>query len=120
MLFHVVRLYILRIDYYIRTYGVKNGIRKKIKAIRLSEELSQLEFSELVDMPIDSLRSYENERRSVNEINMIKITKHERFEKYTYWLMTGKTLPESGQVCPDFSILSQCGVIDAETMEKRA
>lgn len=48
------------------------------------------------------------------------ITNNERFEKYTYWLMTGKTLPESGQVCPDFSILSQCGIIDAETMEKRA
>ncbi len=97
------------------------GLGKKIKAVRIAEKLSQLELSQLIDISIDSVRSYENERRTVNETNLMKITKHERFEKYAFWLMTDKTLPKSGQIAPDFSILLECGVIDAsENAPKRA
>ncbi|UJF17227.1 helix-turn-helix domain-containing protein [Vibrio sp. SS-MA-C1-2] len=87
------------------------SLGKKIKSIRISEGLSQTEFSQLVDISIDSLRSYENERRTVNEVNLIKLTNHLRFKKYTLWLMTGEVAPEAGQVCPAFSIQAQCGII---------
>lgn len=97
------------------------GLGKKIKAIRIAERLSQMEFSQLIEISIDSVRSYENERRTVNEINLMKITKHERFKKYAFWLATDEVLPESGQVAPDFSILLECGVIDVdENAAKRA
>ncbi|EOV8628846.1 hypothetical protein ACOSKT_001987 [Proteus mirabilis] len=29
-----------------------------------------------------------------------KILQHRQFEKYSYWLTTGKILPEAGQVSP--------------------
>lgn len=96
------------------------NIGKRIRAVRLSEGLSQSQFCQLVDMSIVSLRNYELGKRTVNEINLIKITSCERFDKYAYWLLTGKTLPESGQVCPAFSIQEQCGIISEEKNIKRA
>ncbi|WGW00330.1 helix-turn-helix transcriptional regulator [Vibrio sp. YMD68] len=96
------------------------GLGKKIKAVRIAEELSQLDFSQLTDISIDSLRSYENDRRTVNEINMIKVTKHERFKKYAYWLTTDETLPESGQIAPDFSILLELGIVEKSTDDKKS
>ncbi|MBE8577959.1 helix-turn-helix domain-containing protein [Vibrio sp. OPT18] len=93
---------------------------KKIKAIRIAEGLSRSEMSQLVDIPIGTLRDYEQEKRSPRGEILIKITQHERFDKYAYWLTTDKTLPESGQVSPDFSILLDCGVIDAKGAQKRA
>lgn len=92
---------------------------KKIKAIRLSEKLTQFEFSQLLDIPASSLRNYEQGRRHPTSESLFKITEHPKFEKYALWLMTGKTAPESNQVCPDFSILLSCGLIESEA-EKRA
>jgi len=92
---------------------------KKIQAIRISEELSQPDMAQLIDMSVNSLRAYEQAKRGVSEENLIKITNHPRFIKYTLWLMTGETLPESGQICPVFSVLEQCGLtVGGE--EKRA
>ncbi|EOW9264235.1 helix-turn-helix transcriptional regulator [Vibrio cholerae] len=94
---------------------------KKIKAIRISEGITQSEMAQLVEMPLISLRNYEQEKRAFSEENLMKITNHERFQKYAFWLMTGKTLPESGQVCPDFSILLELGIVeDDASTQKRA
>ncbi|GAL28577.1 hypothetical protein JCM19239_5760 [Vibrio variabilis] len=49
----------------------------------------------------------------------MKITKHERFKKYAYWLMTDEILPESGQIAPDFSILLELGIIGKSTDDKK-
>jgi len=96
-------------------------IEKKIKAVRIAEGLSQPEMAQLVDIPVGSLRNYEQGRRELKTENLMKITSNERFEKYAFWLMTDKVLPESGQIAPDFSILLECGVIDAdEDAAKRA
>ncbi|MBE8578662.1 helix-turn-helix domain-containing protein [Vibrio sp. OPT18] len=96
------------------------NIGKKIKAIRIAEGLTQPQMAELIDTPIGSLRDWEQERRILGGDALLKITQHERFDKYAYWLTTDKTLPESGQVSPDFSILLDCGVIDAKGAQKRA
>lgn len=93
---------------------------KKIKSIRLAERLTQDEMAQLLEMPLVSLRNYEYEKRGVSEENLTKITNHERFKKYTFWLMTNGTLPESGQISPDFSILLECGVVSADDAAKRA
>lgn len=90
-------------------------IGKKIKAIRIAEGLSQSQMAELISTPVGSLRDWEQERRVPGGDGLLKITQHERFDKYAYWLTTNKTLPESGQVAPDFSILLDCGVIDPGT-----
>ncbi|MDE1352182.1 helix-turn-helix domain-containing protein, partial [Vibrio aestuarianus] len=84
---------------------------KKIKAMRISESLSRSEMSQLVDIPIGTLRDYEQEKRIPKGDILIKITKHERFDKYAYWLATDNTNPESGHIAPDFSILLELGIV---------
>ncbi len=90
------------------------NIGKKIKAIRIAEGLSQSQMAQLVEIKVDSLRDWEQERRIPRSDYLITITSHERFKKYAFWLTTGEVLPESGHVAPDFSILLDCGVIDAD------
>ncbi|PKG39715.1 helix-turn-helix transcriptional regulator [Psychromonas sp. Urea-02u-13] len=95
------------------------NLGKKIKSIRICERLNQVDFSQLIDLPIGTLQGYEQEKRHPTSEGLLKITTHEQLKKYTLWLMTGDTALESGQVCPDFSILLSCGLIEDET-EKRA
>lgn len=92
---------------------------KKIKAVRIAEGLSQPQMSQLIDIPIGSLRNYEQGRKELKADNLIKITQHERFDKYAYWLTTDKTLPESGQIAPDFSILLELGIVEKSTDDKK-
>ncbi len=95
-------------------------LEKKLKAIRIAEGLSQSEMAQLVDISVGSLRNYEQGRRELKTENLMKITKHERFKKYAYWLTTDETLPESGQIAPDFTILSELGIAvsDADTPKR--
>ncbi|WP_411170827.1 helix-turn-helix domain-containing protein [Klebsiella michiganensis] len=72
----------------------------KVKAIRVAEELSQAAFCKIIDLPLSTLKKYEANSYEPSGINLIKITQHERFSKYTLWLMTDKTAPEVGQVSP--------------------
>ncbi|WP_299143437.1 helix-turn-helix domain-containing protein [uncultured Vibrio sp.] len=92
---------------------------KKIKAIRIAEQLSQENIAELIDISVGAQRNYEQERRDPKGDILTRLTKHERFEKYTFWLMTGKTLPESGQIAPDFSILLELGIAESGTDDKK-
>ncbi|WP_394126959.1 helix-turn-helix domain-containing protein [Vibrio hepatarius] len=97
------------------------NLGKKIKAIRIAEGLEREGMSQLVDIPRTTIRNYEQGVREPKGENLEKITKHERFKKYAYWLMTDEVLPESGQIAPDFSILLECGAIDAsEDVQNRA
>ena len=80
---------------------VKLMLGKKIKAIRLGEGLTGKEFAQILEISIDSLKNYETERRTISEQNLLKITNHPRFKKYSLWLMTDQTAPEIGQVSPD-------------------
>ncbi len=88
---------------------------------RITEGLEREDMAQLVDIPRGTIRNYEQGVREPKGETLMKITNHERFKKYAFWLMTGDTLPESGQVSPDFSILLECGVIDAsDDAAKRA
>ncbi|EBS0893955.1 XRE family transcriptional regulator [Salmonella enterica subsp. enterica serovar Abaetetuba] len=73
---------------------------EKLKAIRKAEGLSQSQFSQLIDLPLPTVKKYESESYSPSIQNMMKITKHPQFKKYTLWLMTDETAPEAGQVAP--------------------
>lgn len=77
-------------------------------------------MAQLIDIPLGTLRDYEQEKRIPKGDNLIKITSHERFDKYAYWLATDKTLPEVGQISPEFSILLELGIVDVEDSQKRA
>lgn len=95
-------------------------IEKKLKAMRIAEGLSREDMSELVGVSKYSIRNYEQGTREIKAEMLAVITANPAFDKYAYWLLTGKTLPESGQVCPAFSIQEQCGIISEEKNIKRA
>ncbi|MFA0662035.1 helix-turn-helix domain-containing protein [Vibrio splendidus] len=92
---------------------------KKIKAIRIAEQLTQGEMAQLIDISIGTLRNCEQSRKELKSENLIKITENERFKKYAYWLVTNETLPESGQISPDFSILLELGIVEKVTNDKK-
>ncbi|MEC4729172.1 helix-turn-helix domain-containing protein [Shewanella sp. D64] len=73
---------------------------EKLRAIIKEERLSQREFAELTGISTSSLEKYLSGRQEPKTSATIKIVNHVMFEKYTLWLMTGKTKPEYGQVCP--------------------
>ncbi|MEC4724667.1 helix-turn-helix domain-containing protein [Shewanella sp. D64] len=76
---------------------------KQLKLIRKEESLTQTELSQLTDIPIRTIEKYEQGVSEPTLKNMKQITEHPMLKKYTLWLMTGTTAPESGQVCPAFS-----------------
>ena len=102
------------------SFGVNVDFGNKIKAIRISECLSQEAFSRLIDVSISTIRHYEQGARNPNGEILSKITNHQQLKKYTFWLMTSEVLPDSGQICPAFSILELCELTEKEIQHKRA
>ncbi|HGJ5865989.1 helix-turn-helix domain-containing protein [Arsenophonus nasoniae] len=79
-------------------------LSKKIKAIRIAEGLTQIQFCKIIELSENTLQKYESGAYEPSGINLVKLTQNPRFEKYTLWLMTGKTAPEAGQIEPAFSL----------------
>lgn len=100
--------------------GGDADLGKKLHAIRLAEELSEDEFSSLTGISIGTLRKYESGLFAVKAGDLLKVTRNSALQKYSYWLTTGHVLPESGQICPDFSIQEQCGIIEKHTLQRKA
>lgn len=90
------------------------GIGKKIKAVIKEERYSQREFAEMVGLPMRSLENYIAEINDPTYSVLMKIVNHEKFKKYTLWLMTGDVNPDAGQVCPAFSTQEKCGITSGE------
>ena len=74
---------------------------EKLKLLRSAEGLTQKEMCELVGINLSTWKSYElQRRREISALELIKLTGHPRFMKYTLWLMADSTVPECGQVSP--------------------
>ncbi|MBZ3664879.1 helix-turn-helix domain-containing protein [Pseudomonas monteilii] len=77
------------------------ALAEKLKAIRIKEGLTQSELCEATGLSLSSYKKYELALRTeVSSVALLKITNHERFKKYTLWLMTGDVAPACGQVSP--------------------
>ncbi|EJD6708527.1 helix-turn-helix domain-containing protein [Serratia marcescens] len=72
----------------------------KIKAIRKAEGLTQQKFCEISGIALSTLKNYEGGHREPGLQVVLQITNTPKFLKYTLWLMTDKTSPESGQIAP--------------------
>lgn len=80
---------------------------QKLKEVRLTERLTQLEICEIAGIKIETWKGYEYGRRaSVSSVELLKITKHPRFKRYALWLVTDETAPEVGQISPVIGIQS--------------
>jgi len=74
-------------------------LKEKIKLIRKASGLTQPKISELVGIPLNSIRNYERGERGVSALFLLKIC--EIFPQYTLWLMTNEIAPEVGQISPE-------------------
>ncbi|HGN1704707.1 MULTISPECIES: helix-turn-helix domain-containing protein [Providencia] len=80
------------------------NIGKKLRLIREAEGLSREQLSELIDVPIGTMRRYETGRiENVGSDTVVKILSKPMFEKYALWLVTGKTNESAGQIAPSLS-----------------
>ncbi|THD47004.1 XRE family transcriptional regulator [Enterobacteriaceae bacterium ML5] len=83
---------------------MSNPIGKKIREIREAEGMSRSEFESLTGIPEGTQKLYETGRRTnIGSETLTKITRHERFKKYTMWLMNDDTDEVSGQIAPALS-----------------
>lgn len=76
---------------------------EKLRQIRMAEGLTQARFAEVTGIGLSSIRNYETNQKDVGLGIIDSILKIPRFEKYTLWLMTGKTAPAAGQISPTLS-----------------
>ncbi|WP_261843494.1 hypothetical protein [Aliamphritea ceti] len=56
-------------------------------------------FSNLTGISKDTIKQFYHGKQKLNNEQIGKI--HEAFPKYVYWLATGKTIPEAGQISPE-------------------
>lgn len=75
----------------------------KIRLIREAEGINRKELSELLGISYGTLNNYETKGIQLTESSIVKFTNHPRFEKYTLWLLTGKTNESIGQISPSLS-----------------
>ncbi|EOV8629590.1 helix-turn-helix domain-containing protein [Proteus mirabilis] len=76
---------------------------KKLKAIREAEGYSQSKFSELTGINIGVIKNYEYGKQNPGISVIDRVLGTRDFEKYTLWLMTGKTNETMGQIEPSLS-----------------
>jgi transcriptional regulator with XRE-family HTH domain len=75
-------------------------ITEKIKHIRLSKGLTQVQFSDLTGIALGTLRNIEQHTDPSWE-HLQRILGLEFCEHYVLWLISDKTAPECGQVSPN-------------------
>lgn len=76
------------------------NMAQKIKAIRKGEGLTQAKFCEISGLALSTLKNYEGGHAEPGLSIVLKVTNTPQFKKYTLWLMTDETAPESGQISP--------------------
>jgi transcriptional regulator with XRE-family HTH domain len=83
---------------------MSSDLGEKLRLVREAEGLTRDEFEKITGVPAGNTKRYETGRiKSIGSEFLIKITQHPRFTKYTLWLMTDQTAPESGQISPALS-----------------
>ncbi|EDM2050495.1 XRE family transcriptional regulator [Salmonella enterica subsp. enterica serovar Muenchen] len=81
-----------------------SSMGEKFRLIRKAEKMTRQDFADAVGLPYGTITNYETKGFQVTEGALMKICKHPRFKKYTYWLSTDETMPEVGQVSPALSL----------------
>lgn len=75
---------------------------QKLHTIRTAEDLTQEQFQSLTEICIEKIKSYE----AGGEVGL-SVIQHvlsvKQFQKYTLWLMLGKTGISAGQISPALS-----------------
>ncbi|WP_193162906.1 helix-turn-helix domain-containing protein [Enterobacter ludwigii] len=95
---------------------------QKLRAIRKTEKLTQKQFSELTGLSSGTVRNYETGVTQARAEVMEKVLQVDLFEKYTLWLIHGKTVPAAGQIAPAVDVIdpeSKEGLPTSDSPKKR-
>lgn len=82
-------------------YEYKINIR--IQELRVHLNIKGDEFCRKTGIKLDALRSIENKKQKVNGEHLELIC--EAFPEFAYWIATGKTLPDAGQISPEIEAM---------------
>jgi len=74
-------------------------MKDRIKEVRNALKISQRKLGEITGIDRDVWRNIEYGKQRVNEDHLAALEKVA--PQYIYWIVTGKTLPESGQISPE-------------------
>jgi len=74
-------------------------IYQRVRKLREGEKLDRSAFSAVCDIKQKTIENIENGIQKINGEHIEKII--EKFPEYAYWLTTGETLPEAGQISPE-------------------
>ncbi len=72
---------------------------KRIRKLRDHLGLGRGEFAEKTGLPKKTIENLEQEKQKTYAWHIEEITK--TWPEYAFWLVTGKTLPEAGQISPE-------------------
>lgn len=81
---------------------MKRNYGQKLRAVRKAEGITQAALSDMAGVRLTSIKNYE----TGSEVGLRvfeRILEVERFQKYTLWLMIGKTSEAAGQIAPALS-----------------
>jgi len=93
-------------------------VAEKIMSIREEEMLNKRQASEVMGIPYATLLKYESGKAMPSSDVLMRILQVPQFTKYTLWVMTNSTAPESGQVAPSDYVLKK--VTKEATNEKKS
>ena len=75
----------------------------KLRAIRMAEGMTQFAFSIECGISLGKIKNIEAGTNGVGLSTVERIVRTEKFEKYTLWLLMGKTTEAAGQISPALS-----------------
>lgn len=84
---------------------MSNTIEQKLRAVRKAERLTQQALSDMTGISLGTIKNYERGFNSVGLQTVELILSVPQMQKYTLWLMTGKTAPSAGQISPPLSLM---------------
>nr|WP_261158328.1 helix-turn-helix transcriptional regulator [Serratia entomophila] len=91
---------------------------EKLKQIRTAEGLTQPAFAKELGLGLSTVKNYESGQKNAGLSIVDKVANHPRFEKYTMWLMNGKTSEAAGQISPTLSPNGQNDTSDHQNGQK--
>jgi len=65
--------------------------------------LTQQSFSDVIGVALSTVKNYESGQKRAGLSMIDRLLKVDNFQKYTLWLMTGKTSESAGQISPALS-----------------
>jgi len=81
---------------------MKRNYGQKLRSIRKAEGMTQAALAEIAGLGLSSVKNYEAGK--VVGLSIIeRILEVDNFQKYTLWLMIGKTSEAAGQIAPALS-----------------